>query len=202
MVKEAYILLPGIRTDPSDWRNWAPRMATEINVRLPDAKGDEFRYYAPAITPKGKQETRTEFVKELARQYQAAGYSVNIIAHSNGAIIATETLRETTLRIDKLFLFAPACHESFDRNGLNDALLAGQVNQVKVYTGSRDFVLKYIAWAGSFLGYGRLGYVGPQEVSMDVAGKVFTKYTDFDHCQWFEGDQFNKTFQLIFPYAA
>lgn len=196
MNRRVYVLLPGIKTDPSDWRNWAPRMATEIMVRT-TAKAEEFRYYALALSPKGKQTERVEYVCDLVTRYAASGHSVVIAAHSNGAIIATEAIRQCPAVIESLHLLAPACSSDFGKNGLNAALQSGKVGQVHVYTGTKDWVLQWAAKAGSWLGYGQLGWLGPQAVLPSIASRVHRHESANGHGDYFLDNHFDGTFKLI-----
>ncbi len=196
-MKRVYIIIPGIHTDPADWRNFAPRMTTAINVRCEDAKADEFRYYALAITPKSRQTERVRYVVDLSLEYHAAGFAVVLVAHSNGAIIATEAAKIAPAIFESMHLIAAACDSDFSFNGLNAALEKGRVGSVCVYTGKKDWVLHWMAAAGAWLGYGQLGYYGPTNVMPHVKHKVSTVESDFGHCGWFRDDQFEATLALV-----
>lgn len=198
MTRRLYILLPGIRTDPADWRNWAPRMATEINLRCPHAKAEEFRYFACAITPKGKQDERARYVVDLALRFFSRGYSVVVVAHSNGANIAVQAAQIAPAIFEAFHLFAPACPADFEKNGLNRALgTAGIVGHCTIYTGTRDWVLQWMARAGAVLGYGDLGFVGPKRVDWWVQDRVTVVPSGHGHGDWFEGANFESTFLRI-----
>ena len=174
------------------------RWATKISMETPH-KADEFRYYAPAVTPKGKQTERVGYVIDLARRYWEAGFEVVGVAHSNGAIIATEAIRQSPAIWHSLHLIAPACASDCgaEGNGLNEAMERGRLGRAFIYTGDRDFVLRTIAPLGSFLGYGNLGYVGPQNMSTLARKSIDIIRTANDHNSYFQGPEEERIFSHV-----
>jgi hypothetical protein len=108
----------------------------------------------------------------------------------------------THTEIASIHLIAAACDEDFDRNGLNEDLTCGQLQQVHVYTSPDDGALKYFArtsrallgWLG--LGYGILGLVGPQFVARPERVWRYNR-PGYGHSTWFSEEHFAETFNLI-----
>lgn len=191
-----YILLPGIRTDPKDWGNWSVRMASDINM-LTEAKAEEFRYMALAVTPKGRQLERAEYVARLAERVWRRGYRPVLVGHSNGCEVIRQALPMAACIIEAAHLIAGAAEADWLRGGWAAAMWEGKVGEVFCYTGSRDWVLRYVAAAGGWLGYGRLGYTGPENVPAELRHRVVVTPSDHDHCGWFEGDAYARTLRLV-----
>lgn len=191
-----YILLPGIRTNPKDWSNWSVRMASDINLKT-DSKAEEFRYLALALTPKSRQDERARYVAGLAHRAFEAGYTPVLVGHSNGCEVIRQALPHLGCVVGEVHLIAGATDADWKRGGWSTAIQEGKVGKVYVYTGSRDMVLRYVAAAGAFLGYGRLGFTGPQNVSPGLASRVVTTISDHDHCSWFHAENYPKTFALV-----
>ncbi len=191
-----YVLLPGVRSDPRDWANWAPRMATEINL-LTSAKADEFRYMAFALTPKARQEERAEYVRSLAQRAYSAGYDVVLVGHSNGCEVIRQALEGLPPIVHSVHLIAGATEADMELAGWNRFLRKGIVGHLFIYKGTRDRVLQWIAAAGAFLGYGRLGWLGPKNIAPDQAHKITVIERPYEHCEWFEGFAFAQTREAI-----
>lgn len=189
-----FLFIPGILQKPSRVDDWDDAAKVWINTHT-EHKADAYPYNCPALLRWWGQANRVADVERLVHWY--GGETVVSVDHSNGCEIAVRMLREgygrkdmagypiPDVRVDRLYLIAGACDADFEKNGLNLAVKRGQVNGIRVFASRQDSVLKN--WAplskklgGIFgLGYGNLGYEGPQNMSR--AANLITDTT------WFEG---------------
>lgn len=195
-----YILLPGIRSQTADAKNWAPQMATDINLYCQYAKGDEYRYFASALLHRLKLEEHAGQVSDLARRYWIAGYEPILAAHSDGCEIARRVIVEGPAIFRAVHFFSAACDNDFATSGLNEALRKGKVGELILHTSKGDGVLnilarnskRFFSWLG--VAYGTLGFDGPKNLAEDQAHKVTVDQRQgFDHSDWFNGANWEET---------
>jgi len=200
----AYILLPGIKTQTDDNNNWAPAMASAINITHDCAKADEFRYHASAIFHRWGMQERVGYVIDLAYRYWSAGYKPILVAHSDGCEIVRQVIIAGPSIIRAAHLIAGACEADFAKNGLNDALRIGKVAEIYCYVSKGDKVIdgvarnsvRFFSWLG--IAYGTLGFDGPENVAPDQAGKVhLIERRSLKHGDWFVGAHWQTTFNSI-----
>lgn len=200
-MKRAYILVPGIFSNTGDARNWAPVMASDINIGEEDGKGDEFRYFTNALDHKFKMNDRVQWIIALAVRYYAAGYDLTYVGHSDGCEMGRRVFLAGPAIWGAAHFFAPACDADFQRNGLNGALMDGKVGKLTVHASSADAVLgilaRYTAWL-PFIAYGTLGCDGPNNVAAEAASRLSVDMRhDLGHGDWFNDANWNATFQAI-----
>lgn len=193
-----YILLPGVHTNPADWRNWAPRMATEISVRT-DAKSDEFRYFTTAITRGAQMETRVGYISRLCERYWAAHWSPVLVAHSNGCEIARRAILAMPSIMEAVHFIAPPISPDMECNGLNGALMSGKLGHLYLYLSRADVSVGFLArHLGGIFGYGTLGADGPARVDSRVRHAVTEIRRDaLAHTGWFAPEHWESTFCAI-----
>jgi len=200
----AYILLPGIRTQTGDNNNWAPQMASDINILCDSAKADEFRYFTHALFHKVGIDGRAGFVVDLAHRYWVAGYEPVLVGHSDGCEIIRRAILAGPAIFKAAHLFAAACDADFQANGFNDALLKGKVDRLHLYVSKGDGVLdkfarnsrRFFSWLG--IAYGTLGFDGPQNPSVaNVERITVDTRQSFTHGAWFEGANWDQTRRAI-----
>lgn len=196
-----YIVVNGILASPGDARGWTDRAVTWLhNEAEVNVQAEKFEYFASALTRRIRQQAHAEDLAALIRRY--SGREIHLVGHSNGCDLILRALRLTTTGVRSVHLIAAACDEDFDRNGLNEDLVSGQLGNVHVYTSPDDGVLKWAArpsrwllgWAG--LGYGLLGLVGPK---FEARPELVTRddRPGYGHSTWFSDEHFVETFKLI-----
>jgi len=209
-VLTAYIIINGIKTDPGQIDGWTDRLVTAINT-LSQHKAQAAEYYTGALNRRVGHAERVRKVAKMIGYYQRRDYAVHIVAHSHGALVATDAL---SLRdrfdaevfaapVASLHLFAPAV----DAEEVADALEDSNALRVRVCWAPGDPALKlgrlsrrlfgWIKVKGRPLGYGSLG-LDPSWLQARQPGRVQVEtYTGFKHSTWFEPAHFDATVEKI-----
>ncbi len=196
--RRAYILLPGIHSNPSDWRNWAPRMTTDILMRT-HAAADEFRYWTTAVTRGARMAERARYVARLITRYWRSGFEPVVVAHSNGCEIVRRAIPITPAIIHSIHLLAAPINPDFEQNGMGAALSRGKIGHIHLYLSKGDSVINSVArWLGWPLGYGTLGADGPHNLCDSVADQVTCIWRNpFGHVEWFAPAHWEQTFHNL-----
>ena len=195
----------GILNFPLSSRAWEFRATLWIAVHTDD-KAVPLPYIAGPLTnlccrtPHAHH--RRERAKQLYENLRACtGQAQSVIAHSNGATVVCDMLRDyEPPHIDTLHLVCPACESDFNRNGLNRALGPRQlVDRVIVYCGGRDLPLRIAdTWLGRLAGFGALGHTGPVNVAPSVRDRVKdVVWPARGHCDCFQPEHFHATMKEI-----
>lgn len=205
-----FFLIGGIEQNLSDDSRWTARAKRWIET---DGRGGEAAIYNYRMGVGGMILAEHGLhVRQAAAMLaeMLAGFGdgdkLVIVAHSHGCMIAADILREvgpvTRHRpCDVLHLIAPACSASFSQNGLNEAVLRGNVKQIHVWYSRADVTLQ-IARDNGWMGYGTLGLTGPRTEMMIDEAKAVTYADDFtddgyDHGSYFLPEYFTATMRGI-----
>lgn len=195
----------GINTVPGDADNWTGKLVTHVNSILAPANAinentvvaEKIEYFRTALTRWLFQRSMTrKIVKTLS--YYGRFNQIHVVVHSNGANAILRALNKTPeLVINKLTIISGACPADFEKNGLNDLLLKGQIGRVQIFTAGKDLALKF-ARLGRILGFGQLGLTGPKNVVPGLSYRVKTIHQpEFGHSTWFKADNITLTFAEI-----
>lgn len=198
MGRRTYLFIPGIRQrrDHRKPGDWADRAASWMRAQGHEAEC--YEYFSTAIFRRwmGAQNKRVDACREILK----GRTGVTLVGHSNGGDIICRLLKKCPQMVfESVHLIAPAVTADFRRNGLNEALISGQVDQLFVYGSENDRALwlggaseKVFGWMG--LGYGDLGRAGPKHVAPAAACRLKPDWRNaFDHSTWFVGDHFART---------
>ena len=204
-----FFFINGIRTDTGDMRAWNRSAERWVDRNCPADKADSYSYFVPAAFRWLKQ---TSLVIEAAvclGEGKPQDTDLILVGHSNGADICTRMLREyPTLKAKALHLIAGATDSSYERNGLNTAVARGQVGHVYLWCSEHDEVLKKWAKLSQIaaplgLGYGRLGFTGPKDMTPAAHQATTTIWHDgYGHSDYFEWPRFDNTMRTICGLAA
>jgi hypothetical protein len=202
MIKTIFLLVPGICDWRSIWggRGWETQAALQIN-RDTDFKAMPFRYAVGAIGEHFfNRDLALEFSRWL-RYYSIHDWTINIIAHSNGTIVATKGLRMTGWpKVKSLHLVAGACDSDFEVLGLNEAIKTRHIQSVVVWRGGKDMAMRIEdtilgKWLfGIRTRSAPLGLVGAFRAAFDIP-EVFEP--DYGHSDWFLKRNWDKTMGLL-----
>jgi pimeloyl-ACP methyl ester carboxylesterase len=206
MRRRHYIFVPGILQNPETVDSWADLAIAHVTKATPDTAVC-YEYNAGPITRTwfGGQKRHAKCVEDLCRRYSYK--DVVLVGHSNGCDLITRVLRDNPdVTVDAVHLFAAATDADFVDNGLNRALVSGQIARgLWLYCSPNDRalriardtnpLLKWLGWA-----YGYLGLVGPVRPSLQAlaTNRGHVKWElEFDHSTWFEANHFDETMGLI-----
>lgn len=195
MKRTVIIFVNGIRVKPGDTRNWNYEACVWVQVSDLDWKCMPFEYHCGIIGRAFGQRERAQCLRAVMADYQAAGYNVILVGHSNGCAVILKALSIGIYpKIQAIHFVSGACEADFVRNGLNDAIEDGKVGKVCVYVGGKDLALRLASnLVGRLLGYGVLGLHGALNVSKEAEGRVGTiTREDFGHSDWFLPGHFDR----------
>ncbi len=196
--RTCFICINGIRTDPGDPRAWTDRMVTAIQRRTPaDVKAEKFEYHTLATTRWWRQAWRADALREMVEGYQADGWRVVTVGHSNGCDLIARVLAKG-VGIFSAHLFAAAAEEE----PFAEALKKGGLRRAHLYGSPDDRALKTASWSRKVLrlvglGYGSLGLRGP------AFARLYPRSADhsipgYDHDTWFlHGPYFESTLGML-----
>jgi pimeloyl-ACP methyl ester carboxylesterase len=214
-----FLFINGICSDPARDDSWQDRAVEWIHNHTQD-RAEKFEYLALPLTRWIGQAKRIQkCAMHLCDHAVNSDDRIVVVAHSNGCPVALEAIRSRPdLHVEALHLIAAAADSDCRRNGINELCQGGQVGSVQLYGSRSDDVLKYGAgisrvlvgsWTrwlherwGCFpeLGYGQLGYYGPEAGSLapEVYERVWMEWRNgFGHSTWFQSFHFDDTMELI-----
>ena len=197
----------GIAGNPDDFMEWEQRAAdhTIINYGIP---ARAISYHTDFWSVWMKRQFRAQRFAKVLRKYSVRDYRITIVAHSEGTVVALDSMRLAGWpRVEQVHLICGACDSDFNRNGLGHALRAGQVNKVTCYTAGRDWAMRFenLILGRVLFGISErtwpLGLVGPRNVSQMVAGRVAVvsdpPWKHYGHSECFERDNFERTMRQV-----
>lgn len=197
------ILVNGILTNPARTDAWTDRMATHLSSRY-DVQVEKYEYWTWALTRRLGQRKRAQELAELINQYP--GRRIILVGHSNGCAIICDALKITRRPVSTVFLVAAAVEADFEKNGLGERLRSGGLKQVRIFSGGKDWPLRFAYLTRKYilgffgLGYGSLGYEGPQNVDCDHRVQVHTLKWG-GHSAWFQRAHFHQLAVVIGNHA-
>jgi pimeloyl-ACP methyl ester carboxylesterase len=182
------ILIPGIRTKTDDPQNWAPLLADDIMQRSP-CRATEYRYFSGPLTRRIKMRRHVLDLSALIRRYSINGYDVDIIAHSNGTILALRAAIDSGCTIRRMDLIASAAKRDCTQNGINTLARAGRLSHLVLYVSPNDRILQWgrllTAPLNPFnLGYHDLGRRGPKNMSVEANSRTVVIRRRHSHSGW------------------
>jgi hypothetical protein len=197
--KIVYIFENGIDTVPGDATGWQARAIRWFAIHA-GAFGIAVEYFSgPLLSRVLGQNQRARELAAVASEFLAAGWAVVLVAHSNGADVVRDALKQLGWpQISAVHLFSAAIPSDMKENGLDGPLAAGKIGRCRVYVAGKDEALKFGGLFG-WLGYGKLGRDGPRNMSPKAGAHVdIVPRTEFGHSSWWEpGENFEWTMNEI-----
>jgi pimeloyl-ACP methyl ester carboxylesterase len=190
--KTVYLYVNGILTRPGHSKNWTGRAVTWSHVNRA-AFAEKVEYYTGPLTRVFGQKKRAAKLARVLNFYR--GWRIVLVGHSNGCDVICDCLRDHAVsEIAELHLLSAACKADFSKNGLN-SLPPHWLTSIRVYIAQKDWALKLAStWsARHLLGYGALGRKGP----VNPTRRVDIVRRNFGHSDWFAGEKFDRTMDLI-----
>lgn len=200
MPRTVVICVNGILTWPGSARAWTDVATTELLAN--DIPAEKFEYLALPLTRRIMQQLRAERLSELIKLHHARGARVVAWGHSNGCDLIARALK-LGAPLHSAHLMAPAVDSDMDLNGLNDALYHLTLGQLYIYTGGQDLPIRFAYWTGKLLhrlglGYGSMGYTGPENIEPMLAERVdHIHFRDYGHGSWFTHGHMQQTLAII-----
>lgn len=159
-----FVFINGILARPGAHDGWTDRAVTWTQCRTPH-KAEKWEYATGALTRRLRQQSRARKIATMLRYYEAAGYALVLVGHSNGCDLIARVLRLRGTEpwyfqhpIEAAHLYAPAAEEK----DFAAALACGGLGWLHLNVGGKDRALwwggvtrRLFGWAG--LGYGTLG---------------------------------------------
>jgi predicted alpha/beta hydrolase family esterase len=201
MPRRLFLFVPGILYHPAGVDGWADLAVAWVHRNTPHY-ADRYEYRSGALTRFAGQKKRVEDLAKMLGRLPA-DVDVTAVGHSNGCDLLVRLVREhKDVRLSSLHLIAAATERNFARNGLNDALASGRIEDLYLYGSRKDQALYWgqasknlFGWLG--LGYGGLGRYGPTGLVRESWGRVHSMWDDsFGHSTWLAGVHFDETMRL------
>ena len=196
-----YLIVNGIRAETNDLRAWNFRAADSINGSPTADRASTYHYEVDWWNKWLLQRRHVPRLAERIGELNATGRDVVLVGHSNGAELICAALRRyPRLRAVAVHLIAGACDRSFERSGLNAALLGGAVGRVYVHFNPGDRALRLANYSFT---YGDLGRHDPREAGAQVDERVRERVIAIErlgvgHSGYFEpGAAFERTMLYV-----
>jgi hypothetical protein len=174
---KSFLFVNGIFGSSSGWEVDAVNLSSKIN---PNWSYFSYFYWC-GIFRWDQSGHINECVKSIANENIS-----DVAGHSNGADILRRAIVEHELNIDTLNLIAGATDPDFKTNGLNEALLNGQIQIVRCFVSKNDFIIGS-NWLLPWWWNRDLGKVGPKNVDTRVKDRVIVIQDDTcNHMTWVE----------------
>jgi len=205
-------LVRGIAGEPSDFCEWEQSAADWVNVHTP-FKARAISYKTSFLTVWFRRRWRSRRFSYILRQYTTQGWRVVIIAHSEGTVVALDSMRLAGWpHVEAVHLVCGACDSDFHRNGLNFALRIGAIGQLHCCMAGEDHAMWYEDLILGKLLFGipersrPLGLNGPRNISPDVMLKVAEHreppWDNYGHSTCFEKRNFPGTIRTMLSYTG
>lgn len=207
-MKTVYLFERGILGWATIWgcwrRNW-PNLAIAWIHKNTDCRAQTLLYFTTPFFAGLTRYWRARQFGKLLREYK--GWRIVIVAHSEGTATVLESLKLNHWpQIDHLHLICGACDANFARNGLNLAILSGNIRAVTTYVAKKDFAMRLEntllgRWFfGIRLADTPLGLSGPADVSesVRVGGSLQeVEWSTYGHSDCWTPRHFEKTMERL-----
>lgn len=216
------LLIHGIMTKRTS-QSW-PKHFTGYTAALPGVVTDAIYYETGPFPVWNNVVKNPRLARELvsrieARHHYDAGQKIHIIAHSNGGVIATHTMRRLAalgIRTETAILTGAAINSDVDRSGLSTLIAAGWLGRAIAYSSPDDAVTRgSLEWVPGF--YGALGSKGfrraGKAIGLQVIGRqplsqgvewgsekhryITRTFPSWGHGEYFDADQRTLTFECM-----
>lgn len=188
-----FLFVNGIEAESNDLDAWQFRAADAINRAPTPDKASTYHYEVAWWSKWFLQRRHVPRLAAKVRDLGMWGRDVVLVGHSNGAELICAAFRACPeLVAAAVHLIGAACNRSFEKNGLNAALLSGAIGRVYVHFNPGDRVLRVANYSFT---YGDLGRHGPQDVDERVRRRVIPiERLGVGHSRYFEpGPAFERT---------
>jgi hypothetical protein len=216
MSRRVFIYVNGILNLPGSSEGWTDRAVTWTHLHVPGARAEKCEYFSGVLTRRVRQQRRAEKIARMIRYYAGefggeAFHEIHLVGHSNGCDLICRVLAllwdcptlPATFHISSVRLISGAVESDFRRNRLNQFLAARFVREVHCLIAEHDLPMSIAAktyWLLKpfGLGYGTLGFDGPEHVEPEVHRHVrYQHEMDFGHSTWFEPEHFDQTMKSL-----
>jgi len=190
--RQIFFIVRGIAGNPNDFDDEWEFEARDWLIQNTGVPAVAVSYTTNFLTVWHRRKNRCQRFAKILHGYTERDFRVNIIAHSEGTVVATDALRFLGWpRVENLHLVCGACDSDFERIGINRALKIGSIEQVHCWIAGKD---RAMLWERLVLGkllFGipdrsePLGLVGPRNVNQEFSDKVIEHWGDpwttYDH---------------------
>lgn len=198
MSQRVYIYVNGILTMPGDSKNWNRRAVTWTHINTP-YKAESCEYFTDVLLRSALQGQRARKLARMIELYDAAGWEIILVGHSNGADVILDALQLHDHGIfPQVILVSAACSADFAKNGLNHLLEEGRIGEVRLWCDGHDLaLLPAETEIGRLFGFGALGRTGPNNISDEARSKVWVRWAPLGHSGWWADNEFDNTMKQL-----
>ncbi len=186
----------GIFTEPGDTANWTSRAVTWTHLHRPDHRAESFEYFSTTLSRRAVSGYRGKKLAKKISFYLSEGWTVDLVAHSNGANIVRLALEELGWpELGQVSFISPACPEDCDENGINMM----RAEKIRIHIGTSDLAMVVAdTFIGRALGFDDLGRKGPQNVKTSVPIEV-VRHEGWGHSTAFNEENFHDVMSVVVP---
>lgn len=192
--KLVIFFINGVMSNPGDAFAWTDRATAWTNQNTP-WKAEKFEYFSPVMLRFLYQNERVEKLAKAIRPYLLQKFNVWLVGHSNGADIICRLLNKENMSFLGITLVAGATDADCNKNGINKAIIENRLQSANFYCSHADEILKRVGWTKKLfgwmgLGYGNIGFVGPDHILESTAQNIGITWKRIGHCAWFAEHNF------------
>lgn len=176
--KTLWAIFRGIAGNPDDFDEWEFNLRDKI-IRTTGIPAIVFSYKTNFLTVWKNRRLRAERAARVLKGFSDTDYRINIAAHSEGTVVATDSLRLLGWpRVENLHLVCGACDSDFERIGINRALKMESLGEVHCWIAGKDTAMKFERLVLGKLLFGipersePLGLHGPRNVNQEFKANV------------------------------
>ena len=198
--KILWSVVRGIAGSPSNFTEWEYRARDRI-IQTLFIPAIAISYATSFATVWRNRGMRAQRYAQILKGYADDNWRLNILAHSEGTVVATDALRLLGWpRVENLHLVCGACDHDFQKLGLNDALRKERIAAIHTWQAGRDTAMQFESLAIGRILFGvhrPLGLDGPTNVSQQYAAQVHERWESpwdgYGHSDCWLPQNFNRT---------
>lgn len=138
-----WFVIRGIAGHPSDLLEWEFVVRNKIITQL-QIPAIAISYATNFWSVWQNRKNRALQSAKNIKEFSARDWRINIIAHSEGTVVATDALQLLGWpRVEALHLVCGACDSDFGRLGLNDALRQDRIGAIHCYMAGHDTAMQF-----------------------------------------------------------
>jgi len=209
--KTIWFVIRGIAGHPSDQLEWEYE-GRDILILTTGRPAVAVSYATTFLTVWNRRHWRARQFARVLRKFTARDYRVHILAHSEGTVVAVDSMKLAGWpRVESVHLVCGACDSDFHRNGLNEAVRTGCIGRVHCYMAGED---EAMWWENLDLGkilFGiplrsrSLGLKGPRNVDDAVRSQIIehrdAPWDNYDHSTCWETGKIEATLLQVMANA-
>jgi pimeloyl-ACP methyl ester carboxylesterase len=177
--KTIWFVVRGIAGSPSNFLEWEYE-ARDFIIQSLNIPAVAISYATSFLTVWRNRGMRAQRLAAVIQSYAEKDWRINIIAHSEGTVVATDALRLLCWpRIEQLHLVCGACDADFERLGINQALKLDRLARVHCWMAGHDTAMQF-----EKLALGRILFQVHKPLGLKGPGNIHPQFKNFVQEHW------------------